>query len=151
MSEKEKAFELFDEGYRPSEIYDEIKVKPRVLYNYYQEWKKKEEGIRLEAKEEERDIELELEAEEEQNRLDELQREAEERARRQQQETQRLADELHGIEITLNEYQWYPDHLVDWWSRPEVNKVYSSPEEYRRALERRRDYLRSIIKERTRV
>jgi len=38
---KAKAFRLFDEGKRPSDLeVKALKIKPGVLYGYYQEWKK---------------------------------------------------------------------------------------------------------------
>ena len=41
--EKAKAFKLFDQGKRPSEIFELVKVKAHTLYNYYQEWKRERE------------------------------------------------------------------------------------------------------------
>ena len=39
-AKKTRAFELFDQGKRPSDIYDQVDVEKRTLYAYYQEWKK---------------------------------------------------------------------------------------------------------------
>ena len=38
--QKAKAFKLFDQGKRPSEIYHLVKVKRHTLYCYYQLWKR---------------------------------------------------------------------------------------------------------------
>jgi len=38
--EKAKAFKLFDQEKRPSEIFNIVKVKKHTLFNYYQEWKR---------------------------------------------------------------------------------------------------------------
>jgi len=40
---KAKAFKLFDQGKRPSEIYNQVKVIRHTLYNYYQLWKRERE------------------------------------------------------------------------------------------------------------
>lgn len=125
VSEKEKAFALFDVGFRPSEIYDEVAVKKHTLYWYYQLWKKAREAKRL-------------------------QQEAEQDIRRRQQEAGRLASELHAIEITLDDYRRYPEHLVQWWGiHPEINRLYSTPEEYLSALQRRHSYLLALTRQRT--
>ena len=41
--QKAKAFKLFDQGKRPSEIYNQVKVIRHTLYNYYQLWKREQE------------------------------------------------------------------------------------------------------------
>ena len=41
--EKAKAFKLFDQEKRPSEIFKLVKVKKHTLFNYYQEWKRERE------------------------------------------------------------------------------------------------------------
>jgi hypothetical protein len=41
--EKAKAFKLFDQGKRPSEIYHLVKVAKHTLYSYYQLWKREQE------------------------------------------------------------------------------------------------------------
>ena len=41
--QKAKAFKLFDQGKRPSEIYNQVKVIRHTLYNYYQLWKRERE------------------------------------------------------------------------------------------------------------
>ena len=41
--EKAKAFNLFDQGKRPSEIFKLVKVKKHTLFNYYQLWKRERE------------------------------------------------------------------------------------------------------------
>jgi len=54
MSKKSKAFELFDQGLRPSS--PEVKalgLKPKSVYNYYQLWKHTGEVIESKAKEDE--------------------------------------------------------------------------------------------------
>jgi len=71
--QKAKAFKLFDQGKRPSEIYNLVKVKKHTLYCYYQLWK----GEREEESERKRL------AEERQQRLDE---ERKERERKQEEE-----------------------------------------------------------------
>lgn len=38
--EKAKAFKLFDQEKRPSEIFNIVKVKKHTLFNYYQQWKR---------------------------------------------------------------------------------------------------------------
>ena len=125
ISNKVKAFALFDAGFRPSEIYDEVTVKKHTLYWYYQLWKKAQDAERL-------------------------QQEAEQEVKRRQQEAGLLASELHAIEMTLDDYRRYPEHLVQWWSiHPEINRLYSTPEEYLRALERRHSYLLALTRQRT--
>ncbi len=71
--QKAKAFKLFDQGRRPSEIYNLVKVKKHTLYNYHQLWKKERE-------EESKRKRL---AEERQQRLEE---ERKERERKQEEE-----------------------------------------------------------------
>jgi hypothetical protein len=44
--QKAKAFKLFDQGKRPSEIYNQVKVIRHTLYNYYQLWKREQEEER---------------------------------------------------------------------------------------------------------
>ena len=46
--EKTKAFNLFNQGKRPSEIFKLVKVKKHTVFNYYQMWKRgwEEEGKR---------------------------------------------------------------------------------------------------------
>jgi len=41
--QKAKAFKLFDQGKRPSEIYNLVKVRKHTLYCYYQLWKRERE------------------------------------------------------------------------------------------------------------
>jgi hypothetical protein len=41
--QKIQAFKLFDQGKRPAEIYDLVKVKKHTLFNYYQLWKKEQQ------------------------------------------------------------------------------------------------------------
>lgn len=38
--QKAKAFNLFAQGKKPSEIYHLVKVKKHTLYDYYQQWKR---------------------------------------------------------------------------------------------------------------
>ena len=144
-SEKEKAFTLFSEGYRPHQIYDQVKVKRHTLYWYYQEWKKLQEAEGLEVEAEERNIELQVQAEE---AIERAKQEANERARRQQQELKPLTDKLHSIEVTISQYQWFPNNLLlAWLTFKEINNAYSSPEQYLEALKEQRDALRIKIKE----
>lgn len=83
--QKAKAFKLFDQGKRPSEIYNVVKVRKHTLYCYYQLWKK-------ERKEESERKRL---AEEHQRRLDE---ERKERERKQEEERWKegVADSLRA-------------------------------------------------------
>lgn len=71
--QKAKAFKLFDQGKRPSEIYNLVKVRKHTLYCYYQLWK----GEREEESERKRL------AEEYRQRLEE---ERKERERKQEEE-----------------------------------------------------------------
>lgn len=48
--QKAKAFKLFDDGKRPSEIYDLVKVKKHTLFYYYQLWKREREEKEKERK-----------------------------------------------------------------------------------------------------
>ena len=41
--QKAKAFKLFDQGKRPSEIYNLVKVRKHTVYCYYQLWKRERE------------------------------------------------------------------------------------------------------------
>ena len=41
--QKAKAFKLFDQGKRPSEVYNLVKVRKHTLYCYYQLWKRERE------------------------------------------------------------------------------------------------------------
>ncbi len=142
MSEREKAFALFDTGLRPHQIYDQVKVKKHTLYWYFQKYQRQEEARRLELEEIERETEQALEAEE---RAKILQQEADEKATRQQQELKSLTDKLHALNITIDHYRWFPDNLLNDWLR--FNRAYSSPELYLEALKRQRDALRIRIKE----
>ena len=83
--QKAKAFKLFDQGRRPSEIYNLVKVKKHTLYNYHQLWKKERE-------EESKRKRL---AEERQQRLEE---ERKERERKQEEEMlqEGMADSLRA-------------------------------------------------------
>jgi len=56
MSEREKAFALFDTGLRPHQIYDQVKVKKHTLYWYFQKYQRREEARRLELEGIEREI-----------------------------------------------------------------------------------------------
>lgn len=151
MSEKQKAFDLFDEGCRPSDIYNQIKVTHRVLYKYFQEWKKVQEGMRLEIKEEEKDTELQQEAEQAEERAKKLQQEADEEARRKQKTIRDLRFQLMGAEGSLKHFKEHPDTLVDWFYSQRINKVYPSPEEYLGSIERRCIALRAMIERTQRV
>jgi len=71
--QKAKAFKLFDQGKRPSEIYNLVKVRKHTLYCYYQLWKS----------EREEESERKRLAEERQRRLEE---ERKERERKQEEE-----------------------------------------------------------------
>ena len=71
--QKAKAFKLFDQGKRPSEIYNLVKVRKHTLYCYYQLWKR----------EREEEIERKRLAEEYRQRLEE---ERKERERKQEEE-----------------------------------------------------------------
>jgi hypothetical protein len=145
MSEKEKSFQLFDAGFRPFQIYDQVKVKKHTLYWYFQEWKKLQKARELEAEEIERETQLQLEAEE---RAEILQQEASERVNEQQRKIKQLVDKLHAIETTISQYQWFPNNLLmDWLRFKEINNAYSGPEQYLEALKRQRDALRIRIKE----
>jgi hypothetical protein len=83
--QKAKAFKLFDQGKRPSEIYNLVKVRKHTLYCYYQLWKR----------EREEESERKRLAEERQQRLEE---EREERERKQEEEMWKegMADSLRA-------------------------------------------------------
>jgi len=83
--QKAKAFKLFDQGKRPSEIYNLVKVRKHTLYNYHQLWKRERE-------EESKRKRL---AEERQRRLEE---ERKERERKQEEEMRKksMADSLRA-------------------------------------------------------
>ena len=83
--QKAKAFRLFDQGKRPSEIYNLVKVRKHTLYCYYQLWKR----------EREEESERKRLAEEHQQRLNE---ERKERERKQEEEMLRegMADSLQA-------------------------------------------------------
>ena len=142
MSEREKAFALFDTGLRPHQIYGQVKVTKKTLYWYFQKYQKQEEARRIELEGIEREIERQWVAEEAEERAEQ---EASERAIRQQQELKPLTDKLHALNITIDQYQWFPDNLILDWLR--FNSAYSSPEQYLEALKRQRDALRITIKE----
>ncbi len=147
--QKPIAFEYFAAGYRPSQIYDRVTVTKRVLYKYYQEYKRMMEGIQLEEEEENKDIELQLAAEEAEERAkqeaERLQQEANEKAVRQQQELKPLTDKLHSIEATISHHQWFPRSLpMDWLL---FGNAYASPKEYQEALKKHRDALSIKVKE----
>ena len=57
-AKKTRAFELFDEGKRPSDSYGEIDVTKRTLYAYYQEWKKAKAREREEVEKQRRQEEV---------------------------------------------------------------------------------------------
>ena len=142
MSEREKAFALFDTDLRPHQIYDQVKVKKHTLYWYFQKYQRQEEARRLELEGIEREIERQRVAEEARERAEQ---EASKRAIRQQQELKPLTDKLHALNITIDHYRWFPDNLLNDWLR--FNRAYSSPEQYLEALKRQRDALRITIKE----
>lgn len=79
--EKIKAFRLFEQGKRPSEIYALVKVTKHTLYCYYQEWKKEKEkeseGKRLAAERQQR-----------------LERERKERERKEEEEFWKVSPEI---------------------------------------------------------
>jgi len=83
--QKAKAFKLFDQGKRPSEIYHLVRVKRHTLYCYYQLWKREwaEESERKRL------------SEERQRRLEE---ERKERERKQEEEMwqESMADSLRA-------------------------------------------------------
>ena len=83
--QKAKAFRLFDQGKRPSEIYNLVKVRKHTLYCYYQLWKR----------EREEESERKRLAEEHQQRLNE---ERKERESKQEEEMLRegMADSLRA-------------------------------------------------------
>ncbi len=145
MSEREKAFALFDTGLRPHQIYDQVKVKKHTLYWYFQKYQRQEEARRLELEGIEREIERQRVAEEARERAEQ---EASERATRQQQELKPLTDKLHALNITIDQDRWFPDNLLnDWLTFKDINSSYTSPEQYLEALKRQRDALRITIKE----
>jgi len=80
--QKAKAFKLFDQGKRPSEIYHLVKVRKHTLYNYHQLWKRE----RAEESERKRL------AEERQQRLDEERKE-----RERNQEEKMLQEDMPRI------------------------------------------------------
>jgi hypothetical protein len=47
-SARQRAFELFDQGMRPTEVARMMDVKPKTLYRYFQDWKK--QGANLEGR-----------------------------------------------------------------------------------------------------
>ena len=142
MSEKEKAFALFDTGLRPHQIYDQVKVKKHTLYWYFQKYQKQEEARRLELEGIEREIERQWLAEEARERAEQ---EASERATRQQQELRPLTDKLYAVEAMIRHFQWFPKNLPMHWLT--FGNAYTSPELYLEALKRQRDALRITIKE----
>ena len=81
--QKVKAFKLFDQGKRPSEIYSLVKVTKHTLFNYHQLWKRERE-------EESKRKKL---AEERQRRLEE---ETKKKKRKQEEEVRKksMADSL---------------------------------------------------------
>jgi len=83
--QKAKAFKLFDQGKRPSEIYNLVKVRKHTLYCYYQLWKR----------EREEESERKRLAEERRRRLEE---ERKERERKQEEEMwqESMADSLRA-------------------------------------------------------
>ena len=85
--QKAKSFKLFDQGKRPSEIYNLVKVRKHTLYCYFQQWKREREEER----------EKKRLTEERQRRLDE---ERKERKRKQEEEMQKknMADSLRAQE-----------------------------------------------------
>jgi len=70
--EKAKAFKFFDQGKRPSEIFELVKVEKHTVFNYFQQWKKEREeeskGKRLAAEHQQR---LEKEREEKERKEEE--------------------------------------------------------------------------------
>jgi hypothetical protein len=83
--QKAKAFKLFDQGKRPSEIYNLVKVRKHTLYWYHQQWKR----------EREEESERKRLAEERQRRLDEERKERE-RKREEEMWKEGVADSLRA-------------------------------------------------------
>lgn len=70
--QKAKAFKLFDQGKRPSEIYNLVKVRKHTLYCYYQLWKReREEESKRKKLAEERQQRLEKERKERERKQEE--------------------------------------------------------------------------------
>lgn len=78
--EKAKAFNLFDQGKRPAEIFKLVKVKEHTVFNYHQDWKR-------ERKEET----------ERKRQAEELQRRQKEKERKQEEELSR-ANMFHALQ-----------------------------------------------------
>jgi len=86
--QKAKAFELFDQGKRPSEIYDLVEVKKHTLFYYHQEWKR-------ERQEQENENERRRLAKESQQRL-EIKRRQMERVKQEEMWHQNMMDVLRA-------------------------------------------------------
>ena len=101
--QKAKAFKLFDQGKRPSEIYNLVKVRKHTLYCYYQLWKR----------EREEESERKRLAEERQRRLEEERRE---RERKQEEEmwTEGMADSLRAQQRIQLEKKYENQRKLFW-------------------------------------
>jgi len=93
--EKAKAFNLFDQRKRPSEIFKLVKVKEHTLFNYYQLWKREQE---------EENKRKRLAAEHQQR----LEKERKERERKQEEEmwTEGMADAIRRQQQTQLENKY---------------------------------------------
>ena len=84
---KIEAFKLFDQGKRPSEIYDLVTVKKHTLFAYYQQWKK------------------ECEEQEKENKRTRLASERQEALKRQRMQRKREAQERESMLLSLRVQQ----------------------------------------------
>jgi len=144
-SQKQKAFELFSQGFRPSEIYNQVTVKPKTLYTYFQDWKQDQASLEYQQQQQER----------EQQRL--LQEQAQREAQRQQaqraaQRAQRVArEQRYKADARLYNLKGHERHLkqqIDLWHADrgkfidlfidQIDKraiKFTMPQDYLRSLE----------------
>ena len=106
--EKAKAFRLFEQGKRPSEIYAQVKVTRHTLYCYYQQWKR----------EKEKESEIKRLAAEHQQRLE---RERKERERKEEEEFWKVTPEM----ILREQYE--NQKRIVWELEASMSRAYEVP------------------------
>jgi hypothetical protein len=101
--QKAKAFKLFSQGKRPSEIYHLVNVTKHTLYNYYQLWKREqeEENKRKRLAEEHKQRLEEERRERERKQEEEMLRESTARALQAQKRIQKEKEYKKQKEIVL--------------------------------------------------
>ncbi len=107
---KTRAFELFDQGNRPSDIYDQVPVTKRTLYAYYQEWKKVRAKEREEEEKQRRQEEvnamLAREEVEKQRKRAAIAKGLQEKLEKERQRRHNLELHFQGLQFKIRDLEW---------------------------------------------